>query len=75
MKKIKHSFGTIYNQMTMESFVEVEDVAEVLSKNWGDIPKYLNDTRAMEIHLLACAYLSLLKRANQLQKRLDKYEP
>ena len=75
MKKIKHSFGTIYNPMTMESFVEVEDVAEFLSKNWGNIPKYLNDTRAMEIHLLARAYLSSQKKVIQLQKRLEKYEP
>jgi hypothetical protein len=64
MKKIKHSFGTIYNEMTGETFIEVEDVAEILAKNWGDIPKYINDTRAMELHLLGKAYLSLIKKLN-----------
>lgn len=68
MKQIKHSFGTIYNSMTGEHFVEVEDVAKFLAKNWGEIPKRLNDTRAMELHLLGKAYLSLLKRLNATQK-------
>lgn len=67
MKKIRHSFGTVYNSMTDEKFVEVDDVAEALSKNWGDIPKYLNDTKAFEIHCLAKAY-------NTLQRRIAAYE-
>lgn len=62
MKKIKHSFGSWFNPMTMETFCEVEDVASELAKGWGDTPKYLNDTKAMEIHLLGKAYLKLLKR-------------
>ena len=72
MKKIKHSFGSVYNPMTGERFVEVDDIADALSKNWGDIPKYLNDTRAFEIHCLARAYKTLQKKLAMFEKQQIK---
>lgn len=68
MKKIPHSFGTWFNPMTMETFVEIDEVAEVLAKNWGDIPKRLNNKRAYEMHLLARAYQALQKRIAMFEK-------
>lgn len=57
-KPIKHSFASIkLENGTME--FSAYDVAKVLSKNWGDIPKRINDTRAIEIHCLAKGYLAL----------------
>jgi hypothetical protein len=60
-RKIKASFASEYNPMTMEWTTDVDEIAKALSKSYGDIPKYINDTRAMEIHLLAKAYLKLRK--------------
>lgn len=60
-KPIKHSFASIkLENGTME--FSAYDVAKVLSKNWGDIPRYINDTRAFEIHCLAKAYLILRRK-------------
>lgn len=59
MKKVRNTFGTYFNEMTMEQFCEVDEVAEELSKNWGNIPKYLSDKRAYEIHCLAKGYKAL----------------
>ncbi len=64
MKKVKGTFGTIYNPMTMEKFIKVEEVAKELAKSWGDIPKSISNARAIEIHLLGKAYLTLLKKLN-----------
>ena len=62
MKHIKGTFGTVYNPMTEESFVDLELVAKTLAENWGNIPKYLGDRKAYEIHLLARAYLIAFER-------------
>lgn len=67
MKKVKHSFATIYNPMTNECFVDPEDIAKELAKSWGDIPKRINDTRAHELHLLGKAYLSAIKEIHRLR--------
>lgn len=40
---------------------DVEEMAKHLSQNWGNIPRSLGNTKAMEIHLLALAYLDLKK--------------
>lgn len=54
--------------MTGEIFCEVEDVAESLAKGWGEVPKYISDTRAYELHLLGKAYLHQLKVIDRLTK-------
>lgn len=58
--KIKHSFAAERDEEGV--YIDVAKVAKILAKNWGDIPKTLNDTRALEIHCLARAYLKLRKR-------------
>lgn len=60
MKKIKASFASEYNEQTGETTVDINKLARVLSK-WGEIPKTLNDTRAMEISILARRYLKMTK--------------
>ncbi len=59
--KIKHSFAAERDEGGKMS-IDVVKVAKILAKNWGDIPKTLNDTRALEIHCLALAYVKLRKR-------------
>lgn len=59
--RIKHSFAAERDEEGNAS-IDVAKVAKILAKNWGDIPKTLNDTRALEIHCLALAYLKLRKR-------------
>ena len=57
-KPVKHSFASERDQ-TGAIEIDCEKVAKVLAKNWGDIPKRINDTRAIEIHCLAKGYLVL----------------
>lgn len=59
--KVKHSFASTKNSQGQLEIRPIK-VARALSKNWGDIPKKLNDTRAVEIHVLAIAYLELVKK-------------
>lgn len=69
MEKIKYSWASYYNRMTGEVFVEVDELAEALSKSWGNIPKTLNDRRAFEIHCLAKGYLALQKELEREKNR------
>lgn len=57
-KPLKHSFASSVDQNGAIE-IDCEKVAKVLAKNWGDIPKRINDTRAIEIHCLAKGYLAL----------------
>lgn len=61
--------------MTGEKFCEVEDVAESLAKGWGEIPKYMSDTRAYELSLLGNAYLNQLKVIDRMRKQILKKQP
>jgi hypothetical protein len=62
MQKKKNSFATTYNEVSKEFKTDIDSVAKILAASWGDVPLRINDTRAMEIHLLAKAYLKLKKR-------------
>lgn len=59
--KLPHSLAT-YSQND-EWITDLEELATILS-NWGNIPKSINDKKAMEISLLAQRFLEL----NSLQK-------
>lgn len=59
VKKLRKTFGTFHNEMTDETFIDCDEVATSLAKNWGDIPSYLSNQRAMEIHALAKSYKAL----------------
>lgn len=72
LKTVRGTFGTIYNSMTDECFVELDDVASFLAKNWGNIPKYLGDKKAFEIHLLAKDYLKIVCKIQKLQQQNEK---
>jgi hypothetical protein len=56
--KIEHSFATYKTEFGNEC--KIWKVAEALL-DWGEIPKTLNDTRAMELSILAKDYLRLSK--------------
>jgi len=56
-RKIKGTFATYFDDQSGTCVLDVEELATILSKNWGDIPRYFSDFRAQEIHLLANAFL------------------
>lgn len=53
-KKLKHSFAT--KEENGKNICDVSEVAKILL-NWGDIPLKLNNTRAMELSILAQTFL------------------
>ena len=57
-KKIKFSFASYV--VEKGSICDLNELANILS-NCGEIPKNINDTKAMELSLLAQGYLRLLK--------------
>lgn len=69
MKKIKHSFGS-YKCKNGSIDIKVVKVAEELAHGWGDIPKKINDLRAMELHVLAVSFLKL-KKKKRSGKRME----
>lgn len=56
--KLKNSFASYWSDKK-ERVVkcDLDQLAAHLSENWGNIPKTLSNHKAMEIHLLAVAYL------------------
>jgi hypothetical protein len=64
MKKIKYSFAC-YKNKKGELIGKVTECAKILAANWGNIPERINDLRAQEIHMVAQAYLSLLKESKK----------
>jgi len=62
MSKVKGSFCStwkINGKNNKVALCDVASVAEILAENWGNIPRTLNDKKAMELHLLAVDYLRL----------------
>lgn len=72
VRKIKHSFCSYFEPMTNETFVELDELAELLAKGWGDLPKSINNTRAMELHLLGKAFINLQKRMSSFENNVAK---
>ena len=66
MKKLKNSWGS-YQDKNMNVTIHTDKIAKALAKNWGDIPKYLSDRRAVEIHCLAKGYLRLQKMLSEVK--------
>lgn len=60
--KVRGSFCSTWkksNENGRVALCDVAGVAEILAENWGNIPRYLNDKKSMELHLLAVDYLRL----------------
>jgi|GEM_PF-4682899 len=70
-KKIYGSFASYRTEI--EDTCDIDELARILSENWGNIPKHIGDIRAMEIHSLAKAFMQVVKQNKALKiKRTGK---
>lgn len=72
-KKLRGRFASYLDQNDKKLIkCSVEEVAETLAGSWGEIPRTLNNTKAMELHLLAIEYLRLRDGCKTRYERKSK---
>ena len=74
-KKVRGAFCSTWKKSEKYdrlALCDVAGVAEILAENWGNIPRQLNDKKAMEIHLLAVDYLRLRDQCKTRYPRKNK---
>lgn len=60
--KIAHTLATYHQHGDKYAKCDIKKLALILAIGIEEVPKRINDKKAMEIHLLAVNYLRLLER-------------
>lgn len=72
MKKVKYKSSWASYRCSKDKKLikcDLDELAQILAENFGNIPMYLGHTKAMEIHLLARAYLKYRDKDQTKYKR------